>query len=357
MVANYVPKTGIGRASELFQRTPSEVAPVVGKLVELNDLKTYFFTEEGVVRAVDGVSFHINQGETLGVVGESGCGKSVTALSVLRLIPSPPGRIVGGDILFEGESILRKSDAQMRDLRGNSVAMIFQEPMTSLNPVFTCGDQIAEAIEVHQGLPRREALDKAVEMLRLVGISLPERRIREYPHQLSGGMRQRVMIGMALSCNPRLLMADEPTTALDVTIQAQILELMKELKKELGMAIMLITHDLGVVADMAQRVVVMYAGKVVEEADVVSLFRRPLHPYSEGLLNSIPRLNRPKGRLHVIAGQVPNPVNLPPGCHFSPRCSYAESICREREPKLLDVGDGRLVSCWVRAGGSREEVA
>ncbi len=327
------------------------------RLVELKDLKAHFFTEDGVVKAVDGVSFHINRGETLGVVGESGCGKSVTALSILRLIPTPPGRIVGGDILFESESLLRKTEAQMRDLRGNSIAMIFQEPMTSLNPVFTCGDQIAEAIEVHQGLPERQALEKAVEMLRLVGISLPGRRIREYPHQLSGGMRQRVMIAMALSCNPRLLMADEPTTALDVTIQAQILELMKKLKKELGMAIMLITHDLGVVADMAQRIVVMYAGKIVEEADTVSLFRKPLHPYSEGLLNSIPRLNRPKGRLYVIPGQVPNPINLPPGCHFGPRCECAQSICREREPELKDVGGGRLVSCWIRAGHSSEEVA
>ncbi|RJQ09526.1 MAG: ABC transporter ATP-binding protein [Bacillota bacterium] len=327
------------------------------RLVELKDLKTHFFTDEGVVKAVDGVSFHIGRGETLGVVGESGCGKSVTALSILRLFPSPPGKIVGGDILFEGKSILRKTEAEMRDLRGDHIAMIFQEPMTSLNPVFTCGDQIAEAIEVHQGLSRKEALEKAVDMLRLVGIPLPERRIHEYPHQLSGGMRQRVMIGMALSCNPKLLMADEPTTALDVTIQAQILELMKKLKGELGMAIMLITHDLGVIAEMAQRVVVMYAGKVVEEADVVSLFRKPLHPYSEGLLNSIPRLNRPKGRLHVIPGYVPNPVNLPPGCRFGPRCAYVEDMCREKEPELVDIGGGRLVSCWVRAGGRREEVA
>ncbi|MDQ7794702.1 MAG: ABC transporter ATP-binding protein [bacterium] len=329
----------------------------VSRLLELDKLKTYFYTEEGVVLAVDGVSFHIERGETLGVVGESGCGKSVTALSILRLVPNPPGRIIGGDILFEGQSILRKTEAQMRDLRGNDIAMIFQEPMTSLNPVYTCGEQIAEAIELHQGLRKREALEKAVDMLKLVGIPGPERRVREYPHQLSGGMRQRVMIAMALSCNPKLLMADEPTTALDVTIQAQILELMKDLKQELGMAIMLITHDLGVIAEMAKRVVVMYAGKVVEEADVAGLFRKPLHPYTEGLLSSIPRLNRPQGRLHVITGQVPNPVNLPPGCRFHPRCPYTEDICLQREPELVDTGGGRLVSCWVRAGGSRAEVA
>ncbi len=339
------------------ERPPSEVACGVKQLVELKDLKTYFYTEEGVVKAVDGVSFQIERGETLGVVGESGCGKSVTALSILRLIASPPGKIVGGNILFEGEDLLLKSEAQLRDIRGNDIAMIFQEPMTSLNPVYTCGEQIAEAIELHQGLSRRDALDESVDMLRLVGIPLPERRVREYPHQLSGGMRQRVMIAMALSCNPKLLMADEPTTALDVTIQAQILELMKKLKQELGMAIMLITHDLGVIAEMAKRVVVMYAGKVVEEADAVNLFRQPIHPYTEGLLNSIPRLHRPRGRLHVITGQVPNPVNLPPGCSFHPRCPLAEDICRRQEPLLVELGGGRRVSCWVRAGGSRKEVA
>jgi oligopeptide/dipeptide ABC transporter ATP-binding protein len=329
----------------------------VERLVELRGLQTYFYTHEGVVKAVDGVSFHIEKGETLGVVGESGCGKSITALSILRLIPEPPGKIVGGDILFRGESILKKTEAQMRDLRGNDIAMVFQEPMVSLNPVYTCGEQIAEAVELHQGLRKRLAYDKAAEMLRLVGVALPERRIREYPHQLSGGMRQRVMIAMALSCNPKLLIADEPTTALDVTIQAQILDLMRRLKEELDMAIMLITHDLGVIAEMAKRVVVMYAGRVVEEADVVSLFRKPLHPYTEGLLNSIPRLNRPKGRLHVISGQVPNPVNLPQGCSFNPRCPYAKDICGERTPELADVGAGRLVSCWLRASGSREAVA
>jgi oligopeptide/dipeptide ABC transporter ATP-binding protein len=317
------------------------------RLLEVKDLKTYFFTSDGVVPAVDGVTYHIDKGETLGIVGESGCGKSVTSLSVMRLIPDPPGKITGGDILFGGESLLKKSEAEMRKIRGNSISMIFQEPMTSLNPVYTVGDQIAEAIELHQGLKRQDAMEKAVEMLRLVGIPLPERRVHEYPHQLSGGMRQRVMIGMALSCNPQLLIADEPTTALDVTIQAQILELMKRLKKELGMAIMLITHDLGVVAEMAQRVVVMYAGKIVEEGDVVSIFRNPLHPYTEGLLRSIPRLDGDKGRLHVIDGVVPNPLHMPSGCRFNPRCPYAMDVCREKEPQFTQVSPTRYVSCWL----------
>jgi len=318
------------------------------KLVDIIDLKTYFHTEDGVVRAIDGISFHINKGETLGVVGESGCGKSVTSLSIMRLIPDPPGKIVEGQILFEGEDLLKKSEAAMRKIRGNDISMIFQEPMTSLNPVYTVGSQISEAIELHQGLDRKAALEKAVEMLRLVGIPLPERRIREYPHQMSGGMRQRVMIAMALSCNPKLLIADEPTTALDVTIQAQILELMKGLKEELNTSIMLITHDLGVIAEMAERVVVMYSGKIVEEADVVSLFRQPLHPYTEGLLNSIPRIDAKKERLHVIEGTVPNPLNMPSGCRFHPRCPYVEDICRAQEPELIQVDVGRYVSCWMR---------
>ena len=318
------------------------------RLVEVRNLKTYFHTEDGVVPSVDGVSLHINRGETLGVVGESGCGKSVTSLSIMRLIPIPPGQIAGGEIIFEGVDLLKKSEAEMRKIRGNDISMIFQEPMTSLNPVYTCGDQIAEAIELHQGMGRKEAMAKAVEMLRLVGIPLPERRVHEYPHQLSGGMRQRVMIAMALSCNPKLLIADEPTTALDVTIQAQILELMKKLKKDLGMAIMLITHDLGVIAEMAERVIVMYAGKVVEEADVVSLFRRPLHPYTEGLLRSIPRLDDNKERLHVIEGVVPNPLHMPQGCRFNPRCPYAQDICRQKEPPLAEAGSGRKVACWLR---------
>jgi len=327
------------------------------RLLEVKDLKTYFYTSDGVVRAVDGVTFHIMRGETLGMVGESGCGKSVTSLSIMRLIPDPPGKIVHGQVIFEGEDLLKKSEAAMRRIRGNRISMIFQEPMTSLNPVYTVGDQIAEAIQLHQGLKRREAMEKAVEMLRKVGIPLPERRVHEYPHQMSGGMRQRVMIAMALSCNPQLLIADEPTTALDVTIQAQILELMKELKDEMKMAILLITHNLGVIAEMAQRVVVMYAGKLVEEADVRSIFRKPLHPYTEGLLNSIPRIDAPRARLHVIEGVVPNPLYMPPGCRFHPRCPYAEDICRREEPSLVQAGGGRWVACWMWAERASEEVA
>ncbi|MCL5677081.1 MAG: ABC transporter ATP-binding protein [Firmicutes bacterium] len=340
------------------------------RLLDIENLKTYFHTEDGIVPAVDGVSFGLDKGETLGVVGESGCGKSVTSLSVMRLIPTPPGEFRGGRILFRGEDLLKKSEAELRRIRGNEISMIFQEPMTSLNPVFTIGDQIAEAIQLHQGKSRKEAMERAAEMLRLVGIPAPEKRIHEYPHQLSGGMRQRAMIAMALSCEPALLIADEPTTALDVTIQAQILELMKKLKRELGMAIMLITHDLGVVAEMCERVVVMYAGKVVEEADVVSLFQKPLHPYTEGLLKSIPRLDTARGgvaatgaaisaagveqasrggreRLHVIEGVVPNPQRLPSGCRFHPRCPYAQEVCRTQEPPLLEAGPGRQVACWL----------
>ncbi|MHB0885158.1 MAG: ABC transporter ATP-binding protein [Bacillota bacterium] len=325
-------------------------------LVEVKDLHTEFHTEDGLVKAVDGVNLHIGRGETLGVVGESGCGKSVTALSIMRLIPWPPGRIAGGDILFEGRDVLKLPEDEMRKIRGNEISMIFQEPMTSLNPVFTVGEQIAEAVELHQRLKPQEAMDKAVEMLKLVGIPLAERRVKEYPHQLSGGMRQRVMIAMALSCTPKLLIADEPTTALDVTIQAQILELMKKLKQELGMAIMLITHDLGVVAEMAERVVVMYAGKVVEEAPVRELYKHPLHPYTQGLLRSIPRLNAPKERLHVIEGVVPSLMNLPPGCRFAGRCPHATDQCRREQPSLRVVngnnGDGsrHAVSCWLNGG-------
>jgi len=317
------------------------------KLVEIRNLKTHYFTEDGVVRAVDGVNLYIKRGETLGVVGESGCGKSVTSLSIMRLIPNPPGKIVDGEIIFEGEDLIKKSEAEMRKIRGNDISMIFQEPMTSLNPVYTIGDQISEAIQLHQGLSYKESTDKAIEMLRLVGIPLPERRVKEYPHQLSGGMRQRVMIAMALSCNPKLLIADEPTTALDVTIQAQILELMKKLKKELGMAIMLITHDLGVVAEMCERVVVMYAGKVVEEGEAVHIFKNPLHPYTEGLLRSVPRMDEDVDKLHVIEGVVPNPLHLPEGCRFNPRCPYAIDKCREAQPNLEQVAPGRWVACFL----------
>jgi len=314
-------------------------------LVEVKNLKTYFFTDDGVVPAVDGVDFSIKKGETLGIVGESGCGKSVTSLSLLRLVPNPPGKIVGGEMYFKGENLLEKSESEMRKIRGNDISMIFQEPMTSLNPVFTVGEQITEAIELHQGLNKKDALAKAIEMLKLVGIPSAEQRVHEYPHQMSGGMRQRVMIAMALSCNPALLIADEPTTALDVTIQAQILELMKDLKERLGTAIMLITHDLGVVAEMAENVLVMYAGKVVEYADVKTIFSKPQHPYTIGLLGSIPRLDQPKEKLYVIEGVVPNPFNMPAGCRFHPRCPEAREICKAREPELLQL-DGRQVRCW-----------
>jgi oligopeptide/dipeptide ABC transporter ATP-binding protein len=318
---------------------------VAENLVEVKNLKTYFFTDDGVVPAVDGVDFKIDKGETLGIVGESGCGKSVTSLSLLRLVPNPPGRIVEGEMYFKGENLLEKSESEMRRIRGNDISMIFQEPMTSLNPVFTVGEQIAEAIELHQGLNRREAMARAVEMLKLVGIPAAEKRVDEYPHQMSGGMRQRVMIAMALSCNPTLLIADEPTTALDVTIQAQILELMKGLKEKLGTAIMLITHDLGVVAEMAENVLVMYAGKVVEYAGVKTIFKSPKHPYTIGLLGSIPRLDRPKERLYVIEGAVPNPFDMPEGCRFHPRCPEAREICKTKEPDLIRL-NGQQVRCW-----------
>jgi len=327
-------------------------------VLEVKHLQTHFFTDEGVVRSVDDVSLYINAEETLGVVGESGCGKSVTSLSIMRLVPNPPGRTVGGEIWFRGEDLLQKPMDQMRKIRGNNLAMIFQEPMTSLNPVYTIGDQISEAILLHQKIGKREAWSRAVEMLRMVGISSPEQRVREYPHQMSGGMRQRVMIAMALSCNPELLIADEPTTALDVTIQAQILELMKEMKQKFHTAILLITHDLGVVAEMTDRVSVMYAGKVVEEASTRDLFRRPLHPYTQGLLASIPRLDTPvEDRLHVIDGVVPNLLRLPPGCAFAPRCPRAMEVCRVKAPTLNEVEPDRKVSCWLYASPNQEAVS
>lgn len=320
----------------------------MSKLLTVKDLKTYFYTEDGVVPAVDGVDFAVDAGETLGIVGESGCGKSVSSLSVMRLIPNPPGKIISGDIQFDGKDIPTLTDKQMRQIRGNDISMIFQEPMTSLNPVFTIGDQIGEAIKLHQGLNDRQTKEKAIEMLKLVGIPLPEQRVKEYPHQLSGGMRQRIMIAMALSCNPKLLFADEPTTALDVTIQAQILELMKNLREELDTAIVLITHDLGVIAEMVDRVVVMYAGKIVEEASVYDMFKDPKHPYTEGLLNSIPKLDEPKRRLEPITGVVPNPLHMPSGCRFHPRCPYAMDVCKEKQPELKRLGTDRKVSCWLR---------
>jgi peptide/nickel transport system ATP-binding protein len=321
-------------------------------ILEIEDLNTHFFTREGVVRAVDGVSYALHRGKTLGVVGESGCGKSVTALSILRLVANPPGRIVGGAIRFDGKDLLKLSESQMERIRGNDISMIFQEPMTSLNPVFTVGHQISETVVLHQKLSKRDGLDKAVEMLRLVHIPEPERRVHEYPHQLSGGMRQRVMIAMALSCNPKILIADEPTTALDVTIQAQILDLMQELREKLGTAIILITHDMGVIAENAERVVVMYAGKKVEEADADELFSRPCHPYTEGLLGSIPRLdlvakqNTNRGRLHEIEGVVPSLYNLPPGCTFADRCDYATDQCRVAFPPLEEKRPGHWAACW-----------
>ena len=317
------------------------------RLLDVQNLRTSFHITEGVLKAVDDVSFHIDKGETLAIVGESGCGKSQTALSIMRLIQTPPGKIDGGIISFEGQNLLDLSEKAMLNVRGNHISMIFQEPMTSLNPVFTIGFQVSEQIERHLHLSPPAAEKRAVELLKLVGIPAPEKRIREYPHQMSGGMRQRVMIAMALSCNPHLLIADEPTTALDVTIQAQILDLIRRLKGELGMSVLLITHDLGVVAEMAARVVVMYAGKVVEQADVNSLFRNPYHPYTQGLMQSIPQLSTRVERLHVIDGVVPNLLYLPAGCRFHPRCPYAQERCREIEPDKLPIGDsGRLVSCW-----------
>jgi oligopeptide/dipeptide ABC transporter ATP-binding protein len=327
----------------------ADVNAQAATVLEIEDLKTHFFTPAGVVKAVDGVSYSVRSGETLGVVGESGCGKSVTALSVLRLVANPPGRIVGGRIRFAGRNLLDLSEQQMEDIRGNEISMIFQEPMTSLNPLFAVGHQIAEAIAVHQGVGRREAMTMAVDMLRRVSIPQPEQRAHSYPHQLSGGMRQRVMIAMALSCNPKVLIADEPTTALDVTIQAQILELMRELQQAYGMAIILITHDMGVVAENADRVIVMYAGRKVEEADVEDLFERPAHPYTRGLLASIPHLDetdKTRTRLNEIKGIVPSLVKLPAGCTFAPRCAHATDRCRAEVPPLEEAWRGHWVACW-----------
>lgn len=327
-------------------------ASLASALLEINNLQTHFFTPIGVIRAVDGVSYTVRRGETLGVVGESGCGKSVTALSILRLISNPPGRIVGGAIRLEGKNLLDLTETEMEAIRGNDISMIFQEPMTSLNPLHTVGRQISEAIILHQGLSRRDAMDKAIEMLRRVHIPEPQRRIHAYPHQLSGGMRQRVMIAMALSCNPKVLIADEPTTALDVTIQAQILDLMRELQETLGTAIILITHDMGVVAETADRVVVMYAGRQVEEASVDDLFERPGHPYTKGLLGSIPnvevaaRAKVRRARLTEIKGMVPSLAKLPAGCSFAPRCAFASDICRASYPPLAEHQPGHFIACW-----------
>lgn len=320
-------------------------------LLDIRGLRTQFFTDDGLARAVDGVSYSLEKGETVGVVGESGCGKSVTALSVLRLIPDPPGKIVEGEILFEGTDLLQLSAADMRRIRGNDISMIFQEPMTSLNPVFTIGNQITEAVRLHQGLNKKDALAKAVEALKLVGIPVPERRVHEYPHQLSGGMRQRAMIAMALSCNPKVLIADEPTTALDVTIEAQILDLMRTLQEDLGTAIIMITHDLGVIADIARKVVVMYAGKIVEQAPVERIFASPNHPYTQGLLQSLPRVDKDasgaKQRLQEIPGIVPSLLNLPTGCKFASRCPSVMPQCKEQEPPLEPVAADHYSACWL----------
>lgn len=321
-------------------------------LLSIQNLSTHFATEQGLARAVQEVSFDIPRGQTVALVGESGCGKSVTALSILRLVPQPPGRIVSGRILLEDRNLLDLSESQVRRIRGNEIAMIFQEPMTSLNPVFTVGSQIVEAIRLHQKKTARQARQAAVEMLAKVGMADPQRRFDEYPHQLSGGMRQRVMIAMALSCMPKLLIADEPTTALDVTIQAQILELLRHLQAERKMSILLITHDLGVVAENADHVVVMYASRIVESAPVEPLFARPLHPYTQGLLRSLPRLNERRERLEVIPGTVPNPVEFPSGCKFHPRCPIGceDKRCQSEEPPLRQVASGRRVACWYAEG-------
>ncbi len=323
-------------------------------LIEVQGLKTYFYTAEGVVKAVDGVDFNIMPERTLGVVGESGCGKSVTARSIMRIIPSPPGKIEGGKILYDSPkglvdiTALDPKSSAMRLIRGNEIAMIFQEPMTSLNPAYTVGNQIMEPIILHQGMSKHDAKDKAIEMLGLVGIPAPEQRINEFPHQLSGGMRQRAMIAMALSCNPALLIADEPTTALDVTIQAQVLDLMNNLRVEYKTAIMFITHDLGVIANMADDVIVMYLGKVVESASVDDIFENPSHPYTQGLINSIPSLTSlTKERLQPIKGNVPDPQSQPKGCGFEPRCNKSLDICKEQRPGLMEIGPGHSAACWL----------
>ncbi|MQG77233.1 MAG: ABC transporter ATP-binding protein [SAR202 cluster bacterium] len=319
-------------------------------LLEVKDLRTYFNTRDGVVKAVDGVSYDIQEGETLGLVGESGCGKSVSALSILRLIASPPGRIVGGSVEFEGRDLMKLSDAEMRRVRGNDIAMVFQEPMTSLNPVLTIGRQLTEGLELHLKMSKGDARSRAAELLTMVGIADAAQQLKNYPHQFSGGMRQRVMIAMALSCNPKLLIADEPTTALDVTIQAQILELLQKLSAEMGTSVLIITHNLGVIARYANRVNVMYAGKIVEGATARELFTNPQHPYTKGLLKSVPRLDQDRTKkLSTIEGSPPDLINLPQGCAFQPRCAYAVAECSVSVPPLTDRGDGHVAACFVPA--------
>lgn len=316
-------------------------------VLQIENLQTHFFTDRGQIPAVDGVTITVNKGEVVGIVGESGCGKSVTSLSVMKLVPNPPGKIVGGKIKFKGEDLVTADEKRMRDIRGNEIAMIFQEPMTSLNPVFTIGNQIGEAVRLHTKASKKDSRARAIDMLKKVGIPRAEAIVDEYPHQLSGGMRQRVMIAMAMACNPELLIADEPTTALDVTIQAQILDLMRQLNQEAQTAILLITHDLGVVAEMCHRVVVMYAGNVIEEGDVRTILKKPKHPYTKGLLNSLPKLEESQERLYSIPGNVPIPGSLTVGCRFAPRCDQATDLCRSEMPQLKAVGENHLSRCWL----------
>ena len=321
------------------------------KLLEVKNLKTYFYTDDGVVKSVDGVSFSVEKGKTLGIVGESGCGKSITSLSIMQLVETPPGKIVDGEIIYEGEDLLKKNKEEMRKIRGGQIAMIFQEPMTSLNPVMKIGDQVAECVLQHEKISKKEALKKAEDMLRKTGVPRVEHMMKEYPFQLSGGQRQRVMIAMALVCKPEILIADEPTTALDVTIQAQILDLMNQLKKETGTSILFITHDLGVVAEVCDDVAVMYCGRVVERGDVKTIFANPSHPYTKGLLGSIPRLGDAGKELKSIPGNVPNPKYMPKGCKFEPRCPYASEKCREEEPGFFQIEEGHISRCWLCESG------
>ncbi len=316
-------------------------------VLEVRNLRTYFHTDEGVIPAVDGVDFTLTKGKMLCVVGESGCGKSVTAFTVMRLIPMPPGKVESGEILYNGKNLVKLTENEMREIRGNEIAMIFQEPMTSLNPVYTIGNQIVEAIVLHQKVKPKEARQRAIKMLEKVGLPDAQKRVDEYPHQMSGGMKQRVMIAMALSCNPEVLIADEPTTALDVTIQAQILDLLKHLQETEGMSILLITHDLAVVSEVADEVLVMYASRVVENAGVNDIFNKPRHPYTQGLIKAIPKLGNRVDRLNEIPGQVPRPQNYPKGCHFADRCPHVMDICRKKHPGMTEVGNGHLVSCFL----------
>ncbi|WP_144554992.1 ABC transporter ATP-binding protein [Bacillus sp. X1(2014)] len=316
-------------------------------ILEVKGLKTHFFTKHGVSKAVDGIDFTLRKGETLGIVGESGCGKSMTSLSILRLIPSPPGKIAGGQVLYKGKDLVTLSEDEMRKIRGNEISMIFQEPMTSLNPVIPVGEQIAEALRLHQSMRKKEAWNKAVEMLKLVGIPSPEKRAKQEPFQLSGGMRQRVMIAMALACTPEVLIADEPTTALDVTIQAQILELIKNLQKKIGMGVIMITHDLGVVSETCDKVAVMYAGNIIEHAPTEKIFTNPRHPYTQGLLNSLPKIHEDQEELQTIEGSVPSPYNLPAGCRFASRCPHQKPLCHLKKPELMELDDGVKIRCWM----------